>query len=97
MPDQAIPDDRAIVVREVKQMLIESLDLEDIEPSDLADDEPLFESGLDLDSIDALELVVGLEKKYGIKIGNSEESKRALRSIDTLADLVMSKRGGAAE
>lgn len=72
-------------------MIVETLNLDDVEPSDIGDSEPLFGSGLELDSIDALELVVSLEKRFGIKIGSSEESKAALESVDTLADLIESK------
>ena len=58
---------------------------------EIDDNEALFGSDLDLDSIDALELVVGLEKKYQIKIESSEESKSALKSVNTLADLISGK------
>lgn len=83
--------DRAQLLADLKVLIVETLNLDDVQPSDIDDDEPLFESGLDLDSIDALELVVSLEKKYGIKIGSSEESKTALSSVASLADLVASK------
>ncbi|MCC5835280.1 MAG: acyl carrier protein [Opitutales bacterium] len=73
---------------ELKELLVEALNLEDVDPADIKDDEPLFGAGLDLDSIDALELVLQLERQYGIKIGNSEESKKALASIDVLADYI---------
>jgi len=69
-------------------MVIETLNLDEYDPEDLPDDEPLFGAGLDLDSIDALELVLELEKEYGIKIKSSEESRKALKSIATLADYV---------
>ena len=69
----------------LKHLIVEVLRLDDVRPEDLADDEPLFGSTLQLDSIDALELVVRLEKEFGLKIGSSEESKRALQSIATLA------------
>lgn len=69
----------------LKHLIVETLNLEDTEPTDIPDDEPLFGSGLDLDSIDALELVLRLEKEYGIKIESSEESRQALRSVSTLA------------
>jgi acyl carrier protein len=72
-------------------MIVETLNLDDVNPDDIDDNEALFGSKLDLDSIDALELVVGLEKKYQIKIGSSEESKVALKSVNTLADLISSK------
>ena len=78
MPDTLVTD--------LKVLIIESLKLEDIRPEDIPDDEPLFGSSkLGLDSIDALELVVRLERKYGIKIGSSEESRSALATVATLA------------
>lgn len=84
-------DKRAQLISELKRMVVETLNLEDVNPADIDDDEPLFGSNLDLDSIDALELVVGLEKKYQIKIGSSEESKAALKSVNSLADLISGK------
>ena len=73
---------------ELKQLIVETLNLEDVDPADIADDEPLFGSGLELDSIDGLELVLQLEKTYGIKIGSSEESRQALQNINVLADFI---------
>lgn len=75
----------------LKQLIITTLKLEDVSPADLADDEPLIGSGLNLDSIDALELVVTLEKEYGIKISSSEESRQALASIAHLAEFIRSR------
>ena len=72
----------------LKQLIVATLKLEDVKPEDLADDEPLIGSGLNLDSIDALELVVTLEKEYGIKIKSSEESRVALASIAHLAEFI---------
>ena len=75
----------------LKQLIVTTLKLEDVKPDDLADDEPLLGSGLNLDSIDALELVVTLEKEYGIKIKSSEESRVALASIAHLAEFIRSR------
>lgn len=72
----------------LKRLLVETLKLEDVAPADIPDDEPLVGAGLNLDSIDALELVVRLEKEFGIKIGNSEESRRALASVAALARFI---------
>ena len=69
----------------LKHLIVDVLRLNDVSPDDLADDEPLFGGKLQLDSIDALELVVSLEKEFGLKIATSEESKQALQSIATLA------------
>jgi len=80
MPDPLIP--------RLKQLIVSTLKLEDVSPNELADDEPLIGAGLNLDSIDALELVVQLEKEFGIKISNSEESRKALASIAQLAQYI---------
>lgn len=76
--------------QELKSFIIETMNLEDTTPADIADDMPLFaDEGLGLDSIDALELVLGLKKKYGIVIeANDEESRQHLRSVDTLVALI---------
>lgn len=79
------------LVQELKELIVSALNLDDLSPADIEEDQPLFGAGLDLDSIDALELVVSLEKRYGIKIGSSEESKDALASVNALADLILSK------
>jgi acyl carrier protein len=75
----------------LKHLIVATLKLEDVNPADLPDDEPLIGSGLNLDSIDALELVVTLEKEFGIKIGSSEESRQALASIAHLAEYIRAR------
>jgi acyl carrier protein len=75
--------------REIKQMIIESLDLEDIEVDDIEDDAPLFVDGLGLDSIDALEIGLALQQRYGIKLkADSEETRQHFASINALTTLV---------
>ena len=80
LPDPLIP--------RLKHLVVTTLKLEDVDPAQMADDEPLIGSGLNLDSIDALELVVTLEKEFGIKISSSEESRQALASIAHLAEYI---------
>jgi acyl carrier protein len=75
----------------LKQLIVTTLKLEDVTPADLPDDEPLIGSGLNLDSIDALELVVTLEKEFGVKIASSEESRQALASIAHLAEFIRAR------
>ena len=75
----------------LKQLIVATLKLEDVTPADLPDDEPLIGSGLNLDSIDALELVVTLEKEFGVKIASSEESRQALASIAHLAEFIRAR------
>lgn len=81
-----------ISTQELKTKIIESLKLQDITPEQIGDDAPLFGTGLGLDSIDALELVVLLEKEYGIVIKDIEEGRPAFRSVKTLAAFIDAKR-----
>ena len=81
-----------ISLTELKSKIIESLKLQDITPERIGDDEPLFGEGLGLDSIDALELVVMLEKNYGIVIKDIEEGRPAFQSVRTLAGFIKAKR-----
>ncbi len=73
---------------ELKERIIENLNLEDIEVSDINDNDPLFGEGLGLDSIDALELIVMLDKDYGIKIADPKEGKAIFESINTMATYI---------
>jgi len=72
----------------LKEQIIEVLNLEDITPADIVDSDPLFGEGLGLDSIDALELIMILDKQYGIKFADKQQSKAALASIDAMAAYV---------
>lgn len=76
----------------LKQQIIEALNLEDITPADIQDDAPLFGEGLGLDSIDALELFVLLDKQYGIKLQNKEEGKQVFQSVNTMATYIEAHR-----
>ncbi len=79
--------------QELKELIIEALDLEDISPEEIVDDEPLFVDGLGLDSIDALELGLAVRKKYGVKLdSNSEDNKKHFASIDALASFISANR-----
>lgn len=69
----------------IKHLLVETLHLEGLVPSKIADDSPLFGGDLGLDSVDALELVVALEKEFGIVIQSHEVGKEAFASVSTLA------------
>lgn len=78
---------------ELKRLIIDSLELEDITPSDIAPDAPLFGEGLGLDSIDALELGLALQKQYGIKLDSeAEETRRHFASLNALQSLVEAHR-----
>lgn len=76
------------LIQELKVEIIEALNLEDMEPDDIDIDEPLFGDGLGLDSIDALELIVLLEKNYGIKIEDPKKGKDIFASVKTMADYI---------
>ncbi|HKO77257.1 MAG TPA: phosphopantetheine-binding protein [Flavobacterium sp.] len=71
--------------QELKSKIIEVLNLEDIAVADINDDDALFGDGLGLDSIDALELIVMLDKDYGIKLVDPKEGKTIFKSIETMA------------
>ena len=74
---------------ELKQLIIETLDLEDIESADIIDDEPLFVDGLGLDSIDALEIGLMLQVNYGINLkSDSDETRQHFTSVNALTALV---------
>ncbi len=89
-------DGRQLTLRkELKQFIVRRLRLDRVAPESIADDAPLVGGGLDLDSIDLLELVVGLEKEYGLKIADVAEGRRALASVNSLAEFVGSRRGGS--
>ncbi|QEY17419.1 acyl carrier protein [Cellvibrio sp. KY-GH-1] len=78
---------------ELKQLIIETLDLEDISADDIDDSAPLFVTGLGLDSIDALELGVALQKRYGVKLdAEAEETRKHFASIQNLCALVADRR-----
>ena len=81
------------LVEEVKQLIIDVLQLEDITPADIEADAPLFIEGLGLDSIDALELGVALQKRYGISMtGNAEEIRRHFTSVRSLGAMITGHR-----
>lgn len=80
------------LILELKEQLIDVLNLEEMTPEDIDTDAPLFGDGLGLDSIDALEIIVLLEKKYGIKLANAAEGKAIFTSIRSIAEYVSKNR-----
>ncbi|MCF1190196.1 phosphopantetheine-binding protein [Mangrovimonas sp. AS39] len=78
--------------QELKENIIEQLNLEDMSPADIADDDMLFGDGLGLDSIDALELIVMLDKNYGIKLTDPKEGRSIFESINTMATYISEHR-----
>ncbi len=82
------------VKEQLKKIIIEGINLEEVRPEDIVDDAPLFGAGLGLDSLDAVELVVLIQKHFGIEIKDMEEGRKAFRSIDSLAAFVEERRRG---
>lgn len=80
------------LIQQLKNEIIEVLNLEDVKPEDIDENAPLFGEGLALDSIDALELIVLMEKNYGIKIKDPNEGKEIFRSIAVMADYISKNR-----
>jgi len=80
------------LIQKLKVQIIEQLNLEDIEPDDIDDNDPLFGNGMGLDSIDALELIVLLEKEYGIKIENPKDGQKIFYSIRSMAEFIESHK-----
>lgn len=72
----------------LKAMLVEELNLEDVDPGDIGDDDPLFGEGLGLDSLDAVELVVLVEKYFGVEIKDIDEGRVAFQSINALCAFI---------
>jgi acyl carrier protein len=77
----------------VKKLIIERLKLEEIAVEDIDTDAPLFGEGLGLDSIDALELVIGLEKEYGVSIPDAEVGREVFQSVRTIAQYIVDNQG----
>lgn len=78
--------------KELKENIISVLNLEDIKVEDIKDNDPLFGEGMGLDSIDALELIVMMDKNYGIKLTDPKEGKKIFQSIDTMAAYIAANR-----
>ena len=72
----------------IKRLIVESLNLEGMRPEMIEDEAPLFGEGLGLDSVDALELVVALEKEFGIKIKSQEIGREVFSSVSTLSEFI---------
>lgn len=80
------------LIQTLKEQLIEALNLEEITPEEIGDDAPLFGEGLGLDSIDALEIILILEKSYGIRLEDPAAAKPIFYSVRTLAEFIDKNR-----
>ncbi len=83
------------LIEKIKQLIIQRLKLADMTPEMIENDAPLFGEGLGLDSIDALELVLGMEKEFGVIIPDAEVGKRVFQSVRTVAQYVLENQGTA--
>lgn len=79
-------------ILKLKEEIIEVLNLDDIHPEDIDNDAPLFGEGLGLDSIDALELIVLIEKNYGIKLKDPAVGREIFKSINVMSDFIQKNR-----
>lgn len=77
---------------DLKEQIIEQLNLQDVKPEDIGDDQALFGDGLGLDSIDALELIVLLQQKYKVKLSNAEDGPKIFRSVRTITEFIESSK-----
>lgn len=76
------------LMSDLKTQIIAQLNLQDVKPEDIGDDQPLFIEGLGLDSIDALELIVLLQQEYKIKLSNANEGPAVFKSVRTMAEYI---------
>lgn len=76
------------LIMDLKKQIIAQLNLQDVKPEDIADDQPLFVEGLGLDSIDALELIVLLQQHYKIKLSNTDDGPKVFQSVKTMAEYI---------
>ena len=80
------------LIFKLKEEIIEALNLEDVKPEDIDENAPIFGEGLGLDSIDALELIVLMEKNYGIKLADAEQSRGIFVSVRVMAEYITANR-----
>jgi acyl carrier protein len=81
--------------QEIKQLIVEALQLEDVDPASISDTDALFGGGLNLDSIDALELATAIARKYDVAVSQDQETRDAFRSVQHLVEFVEQRRAAA--
>ncbi len=82
------------LMNDLKLQIVAQLNLQDIRPEDIGNDEPLFNEGLGLDSIDALELIVLMQQQYKIKLVSSDEGPKVFRTVRTMAEYITANKPG---
>ena len=80
------------LIANLKQQIIEALNLKHLKPEDIGDDQPLFVEGIGLDSIDALELIVLLQQKYNLRIANPQDGPVIFKSVKSIADYIQAHK-----
>jgi acyl carrier protein len=80
------------LIYDLKEQIIDQLKIKNLKPEDIGDEEPLFGSGLGLDSLDVLELIVLLKQKYKLRVTNAEEGPKVFRSIKSMAEYIIEKQ-----
>ena len=80
-------------MEKLKKQIIERLNLKDLKPENIGNDQPLFVEGIGLDSIDALELIVLLQQEYNIRLSNAEDGPRVFHSVRTMAEYITANNG----
>ena len=80
------------LLKNLKVQIVEQLNLKDINPENIGNDESLFGDGIGLDSIDALELIVLLQQEYGLKLSKAEDGPKVFKSVQTMADFIIANK-----
>jgi acyl carrier protein len=93
--DESKEKNLAEIRKILKALLVENLSLEDIQPEDIKDDEILFGDGLGLDSLDAVEIVVLLQRNFGLEVKDMKQGREIFYSIDTLARYIYENKNAA--
>ena len=88
--------DKNKIKQEIKEMIIQECEKDEFKPEDISDGVELFspQSGLELDSLDALAISMGLQKLYGVRLGDSKEFRRTVTTIDKLAEYILKEQNG---